>query len=154
MQFIVILFASYAASKFRSKSLILLILTVPVIAGLAMLYTIKHTDSNQGALLAGYYLLSFLFGGNPLIVAWIVGNTAGTTKKSALMSIYNAGSSAGNIIGQVCSISTSACELPLTSHVDHCCSTPKMHRSISLVFGQYSVSSLRWPLAWFCKQRI
>lgn len=101
MQFIVILFASYAASKFRSKSLILLILTVPVIAGLAMLYTISHSDSNQGALLAGYYLLSFLFGGNPLIVAWIVGNTAGTTKKSALMSIYNAGSSAGNIIGLV-----------------------------------------------------
>lgn len=101
MQFIVILFASYAASKFRSKSLVLLLLIIPVIAGLAMLYTISHTDSNQGALLAGYYLLSFLFGGNPLIVAWIVGNTAGTTKKSALMSIYNAGSSAGNIIGYV-----------------------------------------------------
>ncbi|KAJ8104199.1 hypothetical protein POJ06DRAFT_279694 [Lipomyces tetrasporus] len=37
------------------------------------------------ALIAGYYLLAFLFGGNPLIVTWIVGNTAGTTKKSTIM---------------------------------------------------------------------
>ncbi|KMU75804.1 allantoin permease [Coccidioides immitis RMSCC 3703] len=46
-----------------------------------------------------YYLLAFLFGGNPLIVAWIVGHAAGMTKKSVVMSLYNAGSSAGNIIG-------------------------------------------------------
>lgn len=94
-----ILFASYAATKFRSKSIILLLLVLPVIAGLAMLYTISHTDSHQGALLAGYYLLAFLYGGNPLIVAWIVGNTAGTTKKTAVMSVYQLGTSAGNIIG-------------------------------------------------------
>lgn len=99
MQFIVIIFASWAVQKLRIKSIILVALTVPVIAGLAMLYTITHTGSNQGALLAGYYLLAFLFGGNPVIVAWIVGNTAGTTKKSAVMSVYNAASSAGNIIG-------------------------------------------------------
>ncbi|SMQ51507.1 unnamed protein product [Zymoseptoria tritici ST99CH_1A5] len=99
MQFLVIIFASWAAQRFKNKSVILTCLTLPVIAGLAMLYTIKHTDGNQGALLAGYYLLAFLFGGNPLIVSWIVGNTAGTTKKSVLMSVYNAASSAGNIIG-------------------------------------------------------
>ena len=46
-----------------------------------MLYTIEHTDANEGALLAGYYLLAFLFGGNPIIVAWIVGNTAGKSFK-------------------------------------------------------------------------
>lgn len=99
LQFVVILFASWVVQRFRNKSIILTCLTLPVIAGLAMLYTIAHTDANQGALMAGYYLLSFLFGGNPLIVAWIVGNTAGTTKKSAVMSVYNAASSAGNIIG-------------------------------------------------------
>lgn len=99
MQFIVIIFASWAAQRFRNKSAILVCLTLPVIAGLAMMYTITHTPSHQGSLLAGYYLLAFLFGGNPLIVAWIVGNTAGTTKKSAVMSVYNAASSAGNIIG-------------------------------------------------------
>lgn len=66
-----------------------------------MLYGLAHTSSNQPALLAGYYLLGFLFGGNPLIVSWIVGNTAGTTKKSVLMSLYNAASAAGNIIGPI-----------------------------------------------------
>ncbi|KAI7188100.1 hypothetical protein KC352_g22126 [Hortaea werneckii] len=99
LQFVIILFASWAAQRWRIKSVVLVVLVVPVIAGLAMLYTIPHTDSNEGALLAGYYLLAFLFGGNPIIVAWIVANTAGTTKRSAIMSAYNAASSAGNIIG-------------------------------------------------------
>ena len=99
VQWIIIMLASFAATKFKIKSAVLVTLTLPVIAGLAMLYTLPHTDSNEGALLAGYYLLAFLFGGNPLIVAWIVANTAGTTKKSAVMSLYNAASSAGNIIG-------------------------------------------------------
>ena len=77
MQWVVIMLASYAAQKFKIKSAILIVLTIPVIAGLAMLYTLEHTDANEGALLAGYYLLAFLFGGNPIIVSWIVGNTAG-----------------------------------------------------------------------------
>ncbi|KAK4545221.1 hypothetical protein LTR36_003400 [Oleoguttula mirabilis] len=99
LQVIVILLASWAAQRFRIKSAILVVLVIPVIAGLAMLYAISHTKQHEGALLGGYYLLAFLFGGNPLIVAWIVGNTAGTTKKAAMMSVYNAASSAGNIIG-------------------------------------------------------
>jgi MFS family permease len=99
LQFIIILFSSWAVQKFRNKSITLACLTIPVIAGLAMLYTIPHSKSHQGALMTGYYLLAFLFGGNPLIVAWIVGNTAGATKKSAIMSVYAAASSAGNIIG-------------------------------------------------------
>jgi len=99
LQFTIILLASWAAQRFKIKSITLVSLTLPVIAGLAMLYTISHTDAHQGSLLAGYYLLAFLYGGNPLIVGWIVGNTAGTTKKSATMSIYNAASAAGNIIG-------------------------------------------------------
>lgn len=78
LQFVIILFASWAAQRWRIKSVVLVILVIPVIAGLAMLYTIPHTDSNEGALLAGYYLLAFLFGGNPIIVAWIVANTGGS----------------------------------------------------------------------------
>lgn len=97
VQIIIILLASYAAQKARLKSPVLLVLVVPVIAGLAMLYAIPRSDT--AALLGGYYLLAFLFGSNPLIVSWIVGNTAGTTKKSVIMSLYNAGSSAGNIVG-------------------------------------------------------
>lgn len=34
-------------------------------------FRISHTKGHEGSLLAGYYLLAFLFGGNPLIVAWI-----------------------------------------------------------------------------------
>ena len=86
MQFIVIILASIAAQKFKIKSAILIALTLPVIAGLAMLYTIEHTDANEGALLAGYYLLAFLFGGNPIIVSWIVGNTAGKMCLQEIMS--------------------------------------------------------------------
>ena len=97
LQFIIILLASYAAQKARLKSPILLFLVAPVIAGLAVLYALPR--SPIGPPLVGYYLLAFLFGSNPLIVSWIVGNTAGTTKKSIIMSLYNAGSSSGNIIG-------------------------------------------------------
>jgi len=99
VQMIIILLASFAAQKARRKSPILVAIVLPVVAGLAMLYTLQRNSSHQAALLAAYYLLAFLFGGNPLIVSWIVGNTAGTTKKSIIMSLYNAGSSAGNIIG-------------------------------------------------------
>ena len=99
VQFIIIIWASWMAARFRWKSIVLFSLVIPVVAGLAMLYTLKHNKANEGALLAGYYLLAFLFGGNPLIVAWIVGNTAGTTKKSVVMSCYNGASSAGNIVG-------------------------------------------------------
>lgn len=97
VQFLIILLASYAAQKAKLKAPVLLVLVVPVIAGLAMLYALPRNDT--AALLGGYYLLAFLFGSNPLIVSWIVGNTAGTTKKSIIMSLYNAGSSAGNIVG-------------------------------------------------------
>lgn len=98
VQMIIILLASYAAQKARLKSPILVAIVLPVVAGLAMLYTLQRNSSHQAALLAAFYFLAFLFGGNPLIVSWIVGNTAGTTKKSVIMSLYNAGSSAGNII--------------------------------------------------------
>ena len=99
LQFIVILIASFLASKAHLKGAILASFMVPVVAGLAILYAVPRTKSVQGALLAGCYLLAFLFGGNPLIVTWIVGNTAGTTKKSTVMSLFNAASAAGNIVG-------------------------------------------------------
>lgn len=99
LQFIIILLASYLAQKARLKAVVLASFMLPVVAGLAVLYALPRDDSVQGALMAGYYLLSFLFGGNPLIVSWIVANTAGQTKKSIVMSLYNAASSAGNIVG-------------------------------------------------------
>ena len=97
VQFLIILAASFAAQKAKMKSAVLAVFMLPVVTGLAMLYTLGR--NKQAPLLVAYYLLAFLFGGNPLIVSWIVGNTGGTTKKSVIMSLYNAGSSAGNIVG-------------------------------------------------------
>lgn len=97
VQLIIIMLASYAAQRARLKAPILLLIVLPVITGLAILYALPRP--NDAGLLIGYYLLGFLFGGIPLIVSWIVGNTAGTTKKTVVLSLYNASSGAGNIIG-------------------------------------------------------
>ncbi|KAK9326927.1 major facilitator superfamily domain-containing protein [Lipomyces starkeyi] len=99
IQMIVILFGSYLAQKARVKGAILAAFIFPVIAGLTLLYILPRTHNVQTPLLVGYYLLAFLFGGNPLVVTWIVGNTAGTTKRSVIMSLYNVACSAGNIVG-------------------------------------------------------
>ncbi|KEF62469.1 uncharacterized protein A1O9_00441 [Exophiala aquamarina CBS 119918] len=99
MQLVAIFIASYAAQKAKLKFAVLAALMLPVIAGLAALYKLPRDSSHTAALIVCYYLLAFIFGGNPLIVSWIVGNTGGSTKKSVIMSLYNAGSSAGNIIG-------------------------------------------------------
>lgn len=97
-QVIVILLASYCAQKYRRKSVVLVFLILPVITGLSILYSLP-SGSSQRVLVFAYYLLSCIFGGIPLIVTWIVGNTGGTTKQSIITSLYNAGSSTGNIIG-------------------------------------------------------
>ncbi|KAK9326814.1 major facilitator superfamily domain-containing protein [Lipomyces starkeyi] len=99
IQLLVILVASYLAQKAHVKGAILAGFIVPVVAGLAILYALPRSHSVQGPLIVGYYLLAFLYGGNPLIVTWIVGNTAGATKKSAILSFYNAASAAGGITG-------------------------------------------------------
>ena len=99
VQFVIILIASWLAQRFRLKSVVLFALILPVVAGLAVLYAVPRSPDQNAPLLVGYYLLAFLFGGVPVIVAWIIANTGGTTKKSVIMAVYNAASSTGNIIG-------------------------------------------------------
>jgi predicted MFS family arabinose efflux permease len=84
LQFLAILLGSYAALKFKFKSLVLAGIMIPVIVGIALLYALPRTKAEQGPLMLGFYLFAFLFAGNPLIVSWIVGNTAGTTKVSLM----------------------------------------------------------------------
>ena len=73
LQFVCILTASYAVQKWRFKSAVIAVFVVPVIIGLALLYTQgMATNQKQGVQLFGYYLLAFLFGCNPLIVSWYV----------------------------------------------------------------------------------
>ncbi|KAF4122880.1 putative arabinose efflux permease, MFS family [Geosmithia morbida] len=97
LQVIVIMPSAYLAHRLKIKSAPLAALMLPVLAGILMLYLLPR--DRTASLLAAYYLLAFGFAGNPIIVSWMVSNTAGTTKKSVVMSIFNAGSSAGNIIG-------------------------------------------------------
>ncbi|KIY31863.1 hypothetical protein I305_05828 [Cryptococcus gattii E566] len=100
LQFLAILAGCYAAYKFKLKSAVLASFVIPVIVGLVLLYVENSAAVlKQGPALVGYYLLAFLYGANPIIVSWIVANTGGQTKKALLMSVYNAGSAAGNIIG-------------------------------------------------------
>ncbi|WVQ83426.1 hypothetical protein IAT38_005567 [Cryptococcus sp. DSM 104549] len=100
LQFLAILGGCYAAAKFKIKSAVLAAFVIPVIIGLALLYVGNDRPvTKTGMALGGYYMLSFLYGANPIIVSWIVANTGGSTKRSLLMSVFNAGSAAGNIIG-------------------------------------------------------
>ncbi|KAI1744855.1 major facilitator superfamily domain-containing protein [Xylaria scruposa] len=101
VQWVIILLASYIVQRFRLKSPVMVAFVLPVIAGLAVLYTVPRTPGHSAPLLVGYYLLAFLFGTIPVEVAWVVANTAGTTKKSTIMSVYNAAASTGNIIGPI-----------------------------------------------------
>ena len=100
LQTIAIVLGCMVAAKFRIKSLALTGLMIIVVAGSSMLYS-QGTSSNfsQPVALAGYYLLAFLFGGNPIIVSWMIANTAGQTKKSVIMALFNSASAVGNIVG-------------------------------------------------------
>jgi hypothetical protein len=99
LQYAVILGVAWAAERWRRKGVTLAVMLVPILAGLATLYALPRDAGHTGALLAAYYLLAFIFGCNTLIVSWILANTAGATKRSVVMALYQAASSAGNIIG-------------------------------------------------------
>lgn len=99
MQTLVIAAACWVSYNMKVKGVALLGFMLPVIAGVAMLYGLDRSAASRPALLAAYYLLAFLFAGNPLLLSWVVGNTAGTTKQSTILSLYQAGLSAGGIAG-------------------------------------------------------
>ncbi|KAJ6125662.1 Major facilitator superfamily domain general substrate transporter [Penicillium samsonianum] len=142
LQFLIILLASYLAQTARLKSAIIAAFMLPVIAGLAILYAVPRTKSVQSQLLAGYYLLAFLFGGNPLIVTWIIGNTAGTTKKSVIMSLYNAASSAGNIIGPL-----------LFNEKDKPAYHPGLRACLGIFSTLAAVVLIQWVNLWFLNKQ-
>ncbi|KAI5479397.1 hypothetical protein MNV49_003731 [Pseudohyphozyma bogoriensis] len=99
LQIILIFLFTWLATRFKTKSVMLAAATLPIIMGLAILYAVPRTDSNEGPLLFGYYMLPFLFATNPLIVSWMAANTSGQSKKTAAMCAFNAASAAGNILG-------------------------------------------------------
>ncbi|CCC13767.1 hypothetical protein SMACR_07276 [Sordaria macrospora] len=100
VQYVVILGVAWTSVKVRSgKGVALLVVLIPILAGISVLYVLPRDKSHTAPLLVGYYFLAFIFGCNTLIVSWILANTAGSTKSSIMMSLFNAASSAGNIIG-------------------------------------------------------
>lgn len=99
VQTIVIVASCWASYKAKIKSAVLIGFMLPVVAGTGMLYGIKHNQSNAGPLLLAYYLCAFLFAGNPILLSWVVGNTAGAAKTSTTMALYQMGTSAGALAG-------------------------------------------------------
>jgi hypothetical protein len=122
MQTIVIILSCWTAQKMKLKGLILVAFMIPVVVGNAMLYGLNRGPSNRPALLTAYYLLAFLFAGNPLLLSWVLGNTAGATKKSVTLALYQAGLSAGDLIG------------PLLFNADQ---APEYHPAIAGVLGVF-----------------
>lgn len=98
LQFVSILAASYLAYRFKRKSPFLLGLVTIVIVGVALMVALPKTKANKGGLLAGYYLIAFVYAINPLLISWMGGNCAGQTKKAVYYTSFNAGNSIGNII--------------------------------------------------------
>jgi predicted MFS family arabinose efflux permease len=98
LQFFSILLASWLAYRFKRKSPFLLGLVTIVIVGVALMVALPKTKNNKGGLLAGYYLIAFVYAINPLLISWMGGNCAGQTKKAIYYTSYNAGNSVGNII--------------------------------------------------------
>lgn len=98
LQFVSILGASYLAYRFKSKSPFLLVLVTIVIVGVALMVGLPKTPENKGGLLAGYYLIAFVYAINPLLISWMGGNCAGQTKKAIYYTSFNAANSIGNII--------------------------------------------------------
>lgn len=142
VQLAVILISSYLAQTARLKGAVLAFFLLPVVAGLAILYAVPRNTGDHGPLLAGYYLLGFLFGGNPLVVTWIVGNTAGSTKKSVAMSLYNAASSAGNIVGPL-----------LFASKDAPAYLPGLRACLGIFIAMIAVVLLQWANLWFLNKQ-
>jgi len=98
LQVVSILGASWLAYRFKRKSPFFLGLVTIVIVGVALLVALPKTPDNKGGLLAGYYLIAFVYAINPLLISWMGSNCAGQTKKAIYYTSFNAGNSVGNII--------------------------------------------------------
>ncbi|KAG6004216.1 hypothetical protein E4U43_000783 [Claviceps pusilla] len=133
VQVVVIVLACWLAQRARLKGAVLMLFMLPVVAGLAVLFSVHRDPSARPALLVGYYLLAFMYGGIPLIVTWIVGNTAGTTKKSVAMSVYNAATSTGNIIGPL-----------LFDDKDAPAYRPGLRSCLGIVVALVAIVALQW----------
>ncbi|KAJ2969406.1 hypothetical protein NQ176_g8679 [Zarea fungicola] len=87
------------ANRIGMKSVVLLLLCLPPIAGCVILLVVGRDKSHRAVLLVGYYLISFYPGISPLIYSWSGQNTGGDTKRKVTTATLFIGASVGNIIG-------------------------------------------------------
>jgi len=91
---------SYAAARWKIKSIMLLILCGLTLAGGVMMYVAESsTKRNTGLALTGYYFLAFSFGCSPVVYSWAIANVGGQTKKSTMLSFMNCATATGQLTG-------------------------------------------------------
>jgi predicted MFS family arabinose efflux permease len=100
LQAVAILCGSYAASRFKVKSAMLIILALFGLAGSVMLYVANSGPTvNRTLALVGYYFLAFMFGTSPVVYSWAIANVGGQTKKSTMLSFMNCATATGQLTG-------------------------------------------------------
>ncbi|KIL65723.1 hypothetical protein M378DRAFT_186352 [Amanita muscaria Koide BX008] len=91
--------AFWASNKLRMKSPILLLATIPCIAGTAILLKLERTERNRPVLLAAYYILSAYTAITPTLLNWQSTNVAGHTKKTCTTALMVMGGFCGAMVG-------------------------------------------------------
>ncbi|PYH99267.1 MFS general substrate transporter [Aspergillus ellipticus CBS 707.79] len=99
VQLIATMGGAWLTTKLKMKGPVISLLCLPAIAGCVMLLRISRDGHHNGALLAGYYIISVYPGITPLIYSWSAGNTAGETKKKVVNGVVLVGQCAGNVLG-------------------------------------------------------
>ncbi|PTB78886.1 MFS general substrate transporter [Trichoderma longibrachiatum ATCC 18648] len=99
VQMIATLGGAWASDKIHTKSVVLLFLCLPPIAGCVILLVTGRGPSDRAVLLVGYYIISVYPGISPLIYSWSGQNTGGDTKRKVTTGMLFVGASVGNIIG-------------------------------------------------------
>jgi len=85
LQAVAILMGSYAAYRWKVKSVMLIILALFGLAGSIMLYMANRMEVLSRPLaLFGYYVLACMFGTSPVVNSWAIANVSGQTKKSTM----------------------------------------------------------------------
>jgi hypothetical protein len=80
VQAVSILAGSYAAARFKIKSIMLVIQCGFTLAGGAMMYVAESGENRQQTLaLIGYYFLAFSFGCSPIVYSWAIANVGGVS---------------------------------------------------------------------------
>ncbi|KAL3474288.1 major facilitator superfamily domain-containing protein [Aspergillus californicus] len=97
IQFVIILAGGWAATKFRTKGLV--IAAIAMLAAIGTIIMLTVSREKKGVLLFGYYMVSCLAGITPLVYAWEAQNTAGDTKRKCTSAVVLIGMCTGNVIG-------------------------------------------------------